>query len=182
MVMLFAVLVSLGNAVPAFPQADVPTEYQLKAAFLFNFAKFVDWPASSFANPQSPFFVCILGVDPFGHVMDDTLQGKTIGSHTVVIQRMRDSAELRHCQMAFISSSERLRLPEIIGSSKGANTLLVGESDGFAAAGGAIQFDLEENRVRFLINPDAAERAGLRVSSKLLSLAKVVRDGGSGRS
>jgi hypothetical protein len=176
MVLLLAVLAFLGNTFPAFTQADVPTEYQLKAAFLFNFAKFVDWPAGSFSSPQSPFFICILGVDPFGHVMDDTLQGKTIGAHAVVIQRVKDSAELRHCQMTFVSSSERLRVPEIIEASKGTSTLLVGESAGFAVAGGAIQFDLEENRVRFLINTDAAERAGLRVSSKLLSLAKVVHD------
>lgn len=156
-------------------QTNGPTEYQLKAAFLFNFAKFVDWPPSSFASPQAPFTICILGEDPFGQTIDSTLRGQSIRGRAVAVQRVHDPAQLRRCQMAFVSSSERRHLQAILQSVQGASVLLVGESPGFAAAGGAIQFDMENNRVRFAINPDAAERAGLRVSSKLLSLATIVR-------
>lgn len=159
-----------------------PTEYQLKAAFLFNFAKFVEWPTGSFASLQSPFSICILGTDPFGAMIDETLQGQTIGQHAVTVLRMREAAQLRRCQVAFISASEKGNLPQILQALRGASVLLVGESPGFVAAGGAIQFEMQDGRVRFLINPDAAERAGLQVSSKLLSLATIVHDAdGSGK-
>jgi YfiR/HmsC-like len=178
----FAVLflaVALVSAGPrASAQEAAPTEYQLKAAFLFNFAKFVEWPPSSFASPQAPFSICILGADPFGQAIDDTLRGQMIGGRAVMVQRVQDATQLRHCQMAFISSSEKGHLQAILQSMRGTNVLLVGETPGFAADGGAIQFDMEDNRIRFSINPDAAERAGLRVSSKLLSLATIVHSAG----
>ncbi len=157
-------------------QDSGPTEYQLKAAFLFNFAKFIDWPPSSFTSPQAPFAICIFGNDPFGQAIDSTLKGQSIRGRVVTIQRVHDPSQLRHCQMAFIGSSEEHHLPEILQSVRGVSVLLVGEAPGFAARGGAIQFQMEDNRVRFSINPDAAKRAGLRVSSKLLSLANVVHD------
>jgi hypothetical protein len=157
-------------------QANPPGEYQLKAAFLFNFAKFVEWPAASFLGPQSPFVICILGPDPFGHAMDDALRGKMIGERGVAIERSKELADARHCQMVFVSSSEKSRVAEILDGLKGTSALVVGETEGFAAAGGMIQFVLEDNRVRFLINTDATDRAGLKVSSKLLSLARLVHD------
>ncbi len=157
-------------------QAEAPGEYQLKAAFLFNFAKFIDWPATSFAAPQSPFTICILGTDPFGRAMDDALQGKTVDERSVAVERSKDLADTRHCQIIFVSSSERRRVQEILGGLRGTSALVVGETEGFAAAGGAVQFTIEDDRVRFLINTDAAARAGLKVSSKLLSLARVVHD------
>jgi hypothetical protein len=156
-------------------QAKSAGEYEVKAAFLYNFAKFINWPTSSFATAQSPFSICILGVDPFRRALDDALQGKTVGTHPVAVERVKGFAELRHCQMAFVSSSETPRLAEILESLKGSSVLLVGESKGFATAGGTIQFAIEQDRVRFLINPDAAEDAGIKVSSKLLALAKIVR-------
>jgi YfiR/HmsC-like len=175
---LFAVVVFLlcGSRVSA--QGSGPTEYQLKAAFLFNFAKFVDWPPDSFANPQAPFLICIVGSDPFGQAIDSTLRGQSIRGRAVAVQRVQDASHLRHCQMAFVSSSDRRHLQEILQNVRGASVLLVGESPGFAAEGGAIQFEMEDDRVRFSINPEAAERAGLRVSSKLLALATIVHDAG----
>ena len=142
-----------------------------------NFAKFIDWPATSFASPQADFSICILGNDPFGRSMDDLLQGKMIADRPVSVQRRHQVAEVRHCQMVFVSSSERLRVREILDGLKGTTALVIGETEGFAGAGGAIQFAIQDNRVRFLINTDAADRAGLKVSSKLLSLARVVHDG-----
>jgi len=90
--------------------------------------------------------------------MDDALQGKTIGDRAVAIERSKDLVDARHCQMVFVSSSEKRRVPEILNGLRGTNVLVVGESDGFAAAGGVIQFALEDNHVRFLINTDAADR------------------------
>jgi hypothetical protein len=177
-----ACMLAIATIALAFPcwhvtaQDSGPTEYQLKAAFLFNFAKFVDWPRSSFANPRSLFSICILGADPFGRAIDDTLRGQTIGGRSVSVERTHDASQLRHCQVAFISASEKDHLREILQSVRGANVLLVGETAGFASAGGAIQFEMRDDHIRFSINPEAAERAGLRVSSKLLSLATIVHD------
>jgi len=161
-------------AVQAPAQNNPPSEYQLKAAFLYSFAKFIDWPSSSFASPHSPFAICILGLDPFGSVIDDTLRGKTVGDRPVVILRARDPADVRHCQIVFVSSSEKRRLPDILAALQGASVLIVGESDRFADSGGTIELMLEENHIRFAINTDVAESSGLRISSKLLALAKVV--------
>lgn len=160
---------------PAGRAQDAPSEYQVKAAFLFNFAKFIDWPESSFETPQSPFSVCVVGADPFGRALDDALRGKTVANRPVVVSRLKDPGLARQCQIAFISSSEKSHLPAILEAFRGTNGLIVGDADGFAAAGGTIQFTLEEHRVRFTINTDAAERARLQISSKLLALAKIVR-------
>ena len=173
--LLFALLSSV-YAPADWAQAEAPSEYQLKAAFLFNFAKFIEWPGTSFATPQSPFTICILGTDPFGNVMDDALQGKTVGGRSVAVERSKDLADARHCQIVFVSSAEHRRLPQILSGLHGTHALVVGETEGFAAGGGIIQFSLENDRVHFLINTDAADRAGLKVSSKLLSLAQIVHD------
>ena len=158
-------------------QTNPPSEYQIEAAFLFNFAKFVDWPTDSFTNPHS-FAICVLGKDPFGHLLDDALLNKTIADRSVVIERLKDNSEVRRCQTVFVSSSESAHLAEILESLRGANVLLVGETAGFAASGGIIEFTLEDGHVRFTINTDAADRAGLKFSAKLLSLAKIVHDEG----
>jgi hypothetical protein len=160
----------------AWAQASPPGEYELKAAFLFNFAKFVDWPQSDFAHSQSPFEICVLGKDPFGHVLDDALLNKQIADRTVLVQRLKDKSEARHCQMVFVGSSESAHLPDIFESLRGVNVLLVGETTGFAVLGGTIEFTLKDGRVRFTINTDAAYRADLKFSAKLLALATIVHD------
>jgi hypothetical protein len=150
----------LGAGAPADRAQTVASpEYQLKAAFLFNFAKFIDWPPASFAGPQANFSICILGADPFGHTMDELLQGKMIADRRVSIERSKQVADVRHCQMVFVSASEKSRVREILDGLKGTSVLVVGETEGFAAAGGAIQFAIEDNHVRFVINTDAADRA-----------------------
>jgi hypothetical protein len=162
----------------AWSQSSGATGYEVKTAFLFNFAKFIDWPPRSFASPQSPFTICVLGQNPFGNILDDTLQGKMIGDRPLAVRRLRDKTEARQCQMVFISSSESAHLAEIIGSLNGANVLLVSEMNGFAALGGTIEFTIDDNHVGFTINTDAVGRSGLKFSSKLLALAKIVRDEG----
>jgi hypothetical protein len=177
-ILLFLMLLyGLGPPAPlGWSQSDEPTIYAVKTAFLFNFAKFIEWPPSSFASPQSPYTICILGQDPFGQLLDDSLQGKVIGNRPTAVRRLKDKAEARGCQMVFVSSSENTHLSEILEGLKGASVLLVGETSGFAAAGGTIEFTLEDDHVRFIINSDAADRSGLRFSSKLLALAKIVHD------
>jgi hypothetical protein len=162
----------------AWSQSRGATGYEVKTAFLFNFAKFIDWPPRSFASPQSPFTICVLGQNPFGNTLDDTLQGKMIGDRPLAVLRLKDKAEARRCQMVFVSSSENAHLGEIIGSLNGASVLLIGEMNGFAALGGTIEFTLDDNHVGFTINTDAVGRSGLKFSSKLLALAKIVHDDG----
>lgn len=156
---------------------DSPSEYQVKAAFLFNFAKFVEWPADAFASSQAPFVICVLGEDPFGPMLDTTLAGKTMGTHPVLLRRIKEHNDARRCHIVFVSSSESRNFAAVVDSVRGFAVLLVGDTDGFAAAGGSIEFTIEGNHVRFLINPDAAQRAGLMLSSKLLMLARIVHDG-----
>jgi len=162
----------------AWSQSSGATGYEVKTAFLFNFAKFIDWPTSSFASPQAPFTICVLGQDPFGNNLDDTMRGKMIGDRAVAVRRLRDKAEGRRCQIVFVSSSESTHLVEIVGSLQGAPVLLVGETNGFATLGGTIEFTLQDKRVRLAINTDAVDRSGLKFSSKLLALAKIVHDDG----
>ncbi len=157
-------------------QSSPPSEYELKAAFLFSFAKFVEWPPSAFANPQSAFLVCVLGPDPFGSALDDALLRHSIQGHAVALLRMKRTADIVGCQILFIPASERNRLPEVTAKLRGQSVLVIGETDDFASSGGVIQFALEQNHIRFLINTDAADRSGLKFSSKLLALAKIVRD------
>jgi YfiR/HmsC-like len=151
-------------------------EYQVKAAFLYNFAKFVEWPPNAFSDPKQPMGVCIYGRDPFGRALEDALFGKFIGDRPVILGRAIQFQDLAGCQVVFVSASEREPAADLANRLKGRAVLLVGESEGFAASGGTIQFTIEDSRVRFVINPDAADRAGLKISSKLLALAKIVRD------
>jgi hypothetical protein len=178
-VALLAVLASFAVVPFAYPQDRQATEYQLKAAFLFNFAKFIDWPDKSFASPQSPFTICVIGQDPFGGALNEYLEKSIAGRSVHISHFMGGSAltEARHCQIAFISASEKTHFHAVIEGLNGNAILLVGDADGFAASGGTIEFTLEDNHIRFSINPDAAQRADLKVSSKLLGLAKIVHDG-----
>jgi hypothetical protein len=155
---------------------QAPTEYQVKAAFLYNFARFVEWPPRVFASSSAPLGVCVLGDDPFGEALDRAVLGKTLSDRALKVRRGKKLQELGGCEIMFISASERSRLPEILSELRYASVLTVGETEDFAARGGGVQFTLEDNHVHFIINVDATERAGLKLSSKLLSLAHVVHE------
>lgn len=157
-------------------QTKDPTEYEIKAAFLLNFAKFVEWPAEAFPNEVAPISLCVVRYDPFGSALDDTIRGKVINNRQLLARRINELPELKSCQMVFVSDREEKRLPEILTSVKGSSALIVGESEDFAERGGSVQFYLENNRLRFAVNVDAVQRARLTVSSKLLTLAKIVHD------
>jgi hypothetical protein len=148
-----------------------PTEYQIKAAFLFNFAKFVSWPPEAFQQPSSPIVFGILGENPFHEDLARTIQNKTIDGHPLMIREYRTAEQATNCHILFISTSEKKRLAEVIRSLNGRDVLTVGEMDRFTETGGMINFVLQGTKIRLQINNDAATHAGLKISSKLLRLA-----------
>jgi hypothetical protein len=150
------------------------TEYQVKAAYLFNFLKFVEYPSESFADPLAPIVIGIVGDDPFGSALPQVVTGKTVQGRDLVLRSYRAGEDLRGAHILFISASEKKRLPVILSSLHGSSVLTVSDMEGFLDAGGMVQFLNENGRVRFAINVDATSRARLKLSSKLLSLAKVV--------
>ena len=152
-------------------QVFQPSEYQLKAAYLFNFAKFVDWPPDAFAETNSPIVIGILGENPFGTDLERTIGNKTISNRSLAIREIRSLAEATNCHLLFISRSEKQRLPKTIQGLRGASVLTVGETERFTEAGGMIEFVLQGNKIRFRINEEAAKSAGLKISSKLSSVA-----------
>jgi hypothetical protein len=148
-------------------------EYLIKAAFLFNFTKFVEWPADAFKDDLSPINFCILGADPFGSALD-TLKDKTIKGRPFKIKRVNRVDDNEACHILFISASEKGNLKQILHAIRNSNTLTIGEIEGFARMGGIINFIVVNKKVHFEINPVAAERSGLKISSQLLKLAKIV--------
>jgi len=153
-------------------------EYQLKAAFLFNFAEFVQWPAGSFPNADAPFCIGILGDDPFGAALEATIQGETVNHHKLIIRRGQRLEDLGDCQLIFICKSEEGQMDQILSETDSKPVLTVSEIDRFAEDGGTINFYLQGDKVRFEINPNSARRRGLKISSQLLSLGKIVQPEG----
>jgi YfiR/HmsC-like len=166
MVMLF-----LSRIVAQSPAAG---EYQVKAAFLYNFAKFVEWPPSSFSDNAAPLRICVLGHDPFGQELRNIATEKTVNGRKLQVDDVVDLQLAKSCHILFIASSEKAQLKRIFESLEGSDVLTVGDTEGFAQRGGAINFLLDDNRVQFEVNHKAAEQAGLKVSSKLLNVAKFV--------
>jgi YfiR/HmsC-like len=164
-VFLLTCLLLIGSRL-ASPQSQ-QDEYQLKAAFIFHFAQLVEWPGEG-----SNLVFCTLGDDPFHGKLDDTVSGKQIGSRMLQVRHVRQLSEVHRCQLLFISKAEVRRIPAVLSELQHSPVLTVGETDGFLDAGGIIRFCLERNKLRFEINRSAAETAGLKVSSRLLVLAK----------
>lgn len=167
--MIFNLIFILGFG--GFAQNSSPSEYQIKAAFLYNFAKFVQWPAQVFPRPTSPIVIGVLGKNVFGGDLEKTIHGKAINGHPLLFKEFRSTTEATNCEILFISPSEKNHLPKILNGLHGANVLTVSETDHFTEDGGMINFVIEDDRIHFQINNDAAKKAGLTISSKLLSLA-----------
>jgi len=147
------------------------SEYQLKAAFLFNFTQFIEWPTNAFADANAPLVIGILGNNPFGAVLSQTVEGETVHGRKVVIRLFKRIEDVHACQLLFISRSEQARLPQVLAALKGVPVVTVSDSDQFVRHGGMIGFVIHENKVRFEINSETAAKASLKVSSKLLNLA-----------
>ncbi len=150
-------------------------EYDVKAAFLYNFIAFTHWPADAFDRPDSPYVIGVLGKDPFGSVLDQIVNGEKIKSRPLVVRRFKNIADIHHCHILFICASEEYRLPEILRWLRGQPVLTVADMPGFAEGGGDVGF-ISGTRVKLLMNPTAIQSANLSVSSKLLRLAQLVPD------
>jgi len=178
-----AVLVAI--AVTCLSQAGLrasdSAEYDVKAAFLFNFAKFVEWPSSIFAGPDDPLEICVLGHDPFGATLDDVVRGERANDRPMTVERPQNAAAARTCHILFVSASEQPRLAEILRTVDRSRTLTVSDVPGFLEMGGALRFFLAGNHVRFEINAATTEEAQFRVSSKLMRVARVTRPGPESR-
>lgn len=174
-VLLFALLIwmlPLSGPLRAQTSDEFP-EYQLKAAFLYNFAKFITWPSNSVSH--APLTIAVLGDDPFGPLLPATIAGKTVNGRPLKVSYLRRGDSTEGADILFISRSERDRLPAILAEVKGKRILTVGDSDRFAHRGGMINLILVEKSVRFEMNVEAIERAGLKVNSKLGNLGIVVK-------
>jgi hypothetical protein len=171
---MLGVVMLLLSGSPA--QSSAAGEYQIKAAFLYNFAKFVEWPPSGFSDASAPLRICVLGQDPFGQELRKIANDKSINGHKLQVDRVADLQMAKTCHILFTAISEKAELKRIFESLRGADVLTVGDTKGFAELGGIINFVLENNRVQFEVNHKAAEQAGLKISSKLLNVAKLVID------
>ncbi len=178
MLALAAAVLMLASG-PARGQGVVATEYAVKAAFLYHFAKFIEWPESVGGPSPAVVTLCVVGVDPFGDALDELtargVEGLADGTR-VEVRHVSDLAPREGCHIAFISNSERSRLARHLAQAVTGHVVTVSELSGFAEAGGVIQFVLEDGKVRFWINRGAAEREGVRLSSRLLALARIVGD------
>jgi hypothetical protein len=150
-------------------EAATSREYRIKAACIFNFVKFIEWPASA---DRDTITVCVLGQEAYD-AAHSTLNGKSVVGRTLVVRPFTGVRDLRGCQILFISGDERGQWRQIQEALENSSVLTVGEAPGFASSGGIVNFFTQSNKLRFEINPDAAERAGLRISSQLLRLSRV---------
>jgi hypothetical protein len=154
--------------------AAPPTEYEVKAVFLYNFSQFVSWPASAFDSPSAPFVIGVLGRDPFGAALESAVNGEHNGSHPIVTRRISNLADLAACHIVFIERSEFTRLGPILQALHGHNTLTVSDAERAAQRGVMIDFVTTDHHLRLQINLPAVEASGLSVSSKLLRPAEIV--------
>jgi hypothetical protein len=161
-------------------QATATSEYQVKAAFLFHFAQFVDWPPETYKDAASPLTYCTAGGDPFQGGLDASMNGKTIGGRPIRVLHLKEAGESQGCQILFLGIADKKLVSATLAKLSGSPVLTVGESINFAQGGGMIGFLLEDNKVRFEINLEAAERAKLKISARLLALAKTVIGGPKG--
>jgi hypothetical protein len=154
-------------------ESSAPGEYLIKAAFLYNFTKFVEWPPEVFKDSLSPINLYILGADPFGEALN-SIRDKTVKGRRLNIKHVNHIEEISGCHILFISASEKENLKHLLYSLRNSAILTVSETERFAQRGGTINFIMVGNKIHFEINPDAAQQSGLKISSQLLKLAKIV--------
>ena len=168
-ILLLALAAAPNRAAIGETQAQ-PSEYQIKAAFLYNFVKFVDWPPTPLEQ-NGPLLLCVVGKDPFDGALDRATEGKNLNGRQLAVRKLNDLAAARACHVLFVSQSESGRLPQLFKAIEAWSVLTVSETDRFCELGGMVNFFMEGRRVRFQINSAAAARSGLKISSRLLQLA-----------
>jgi hypothetical protein len=179
--LLQTLLLGLVLVAPGFG-ASAPSEYQVKAVFLFNFSRFVEWPASAFPSVDAPFVLGVFGADPFGTDLDEVIKGEAVNGRPLVVRRVQTPAEAAGCQILFIPRSEDRHLRDVLSAVDRHSTLTVSDVPGTAQRGVMIRLVTEQGRVRMRINVDSARDADLTISSNLLRAAQIVKnDKGGGR-
>jgi YfiR/HmsC-like len=172
-----ACLISVSLTIPMSAQTAgsvASSEYLIKAGFTYNFAKLMQWPEKAFPQQDSPIVIGILGADPFGNTLREVLTGKNVNGRSFVIKHLKFGAELKDCNILFVSASETAHLDEILRLVRGLPILTIGETPSFARRGGIINFILEDDKVHFEVNVEAAKQADIVISSRLLTLARIV--------
>jgi hypothetical protein len=159
----------------------IAKEYRIKAAFLFNFAQYVEWPPDTFKDANSPLTYCTIGDDPFQGVLDESLNAKAVGTRPLRVQHLKQPENFQGCQVLFIGANEKKRITTVLETLKQSPVLVVGESNHFVQQGGTVGFLSEENTIRFEVNLDVAQRARLNISATLLSVAKTVINTAGGK-
>lgn len=178
---LAACLVAWGRVEPGDESsAGAVSEYRIKAAYLYYFSTFVEWPPETLSKSGRTLVIGVLGEDPFGAILDETVRGKSAHDSRLVVRRFARATDALESHVLFISSSEQDRLPYVLKVLEGANVLTIGDSERFADQGGQIGFRTEGKKVRFDINVAAAERARLKISAQLLKLGRIVETAGRG--
>ena len=171
----FSAAMILAGSLGAISAAEIADEFRLKAAFLFNFTKFVEWPAAAFKTPIEPITLCVVGKSQVAIALEQAVEGKIVRNRPLAAKMLAEPLQLSGCHVVFVPSSERKWMRDITRNALGHDVLLAGEADWFLREGGDFNLRLENGTVHIQANPDAIERQGLHVSSKLLGLAEVVR-------
>ena len=166
--LMFGGSVACALAVPA--HAQPPLEYDVKAALLLNFARFIEWPESAFADARTPIDICVFTPNPFGQALDRTLQAESVGTHPLSTRNVRNASEGVGCHLLFVPAGTESRAAELVRR-PGPHTVTVGESNAFEDLGGAVSFVLEQGRIRFNVNLHPVEERGVRISARMLQLA-----------
>jgi hypothetical protein len=158
-------------------QSNPDREYKLKAVFLFNFTQFVEWPPASFETGESPLVIGILGANPFGSHLEQTVSGEKVNGHPVVVKYYNNEKEAEQCHILYININESNKRKEIIEALKGQPVLTVADAPDFTKSGGMIRFFTSTNKIKLQINPEASKEGKLMLSSRLLRLADIVKPG-----
>lgn len=166
---------ALGIARAEPPRYD---ENQVKAAYLLNFTRFVEWPTNCFAEAETPLIIGILGDDPFRDALDKTIKGEKVGGHPLVVRSSRKMDELKSCHVIFVDKTQKPQMQQILATFRDCPVLTVGEIDGFAQRGGIINMVRQDKRLGFEINDGAARRQGIKISSQLAELGTHVKGDG----
>lgn len=169
LISLIVIITHLNHVTP------IVDEYQLKAVFLYNFSNFVVWPPNTFTNEEEPFKICILGKDPFGIILDVTVESKKLESHPIVITRVEKINDTKICHILFINRLEPARLKELFAFTKNYPILTVSDSEDFITQGGMIELSISNNQMLIRLNPDAIEWVGLNATAKLMKFVQRVQ-------
>jgi hypothetical protein len=149
-------------------------EYQLKAIFLYNFAQFVEWPSAAYENSQSPFIIGVLGDDPFGDYLDETVNGEKVNNHPMVVKRYQHIGDVKGCHILFVGFPTKENFKEVSSGLKNKSILTVSDTKSFIEDGGIIKFLNDNNKIKIAINLEAAKAEDLVISAKLLKLAQII--------